>query len=212
MRFMPALACALALPLMPGGANADCTAEIAALFDGGPLDPFARPNRREVTLNRAADGSETPHSDVLWDGVERSINCMAHGCTMIIGQEAWMGGTSHDGPWTQAPTQMPDDPADFARITRDDMAANVTEAECLGEIETDAGPRLVYRFRTRTNPNEFDAWFGAFYEVQIIPGENLVAQIELSEEVAHWAPEPSSDVKTTTVTYDDSISIVKPEG
>jgi len=105
---------------------------------------------------------------------------------------------------------MPDDPADFARIARDDMAANLTDADCPGMIETADGPRLVYRFRTRTNPNEFDSWFGAFHEVTIDPGAGRVVQIVLTEEVASWAPEPSDAMKITTVSYDDSISIAPP--
>lgn len=198
--------------LLPLPAVADCGAEIAALFDGGAMDPFVRPNRREVTTIQQPGGEPAPHTDVLWDGVTRSINCTPHGCTMIVEKEAWMGGTTFDGPWTQAPTQMPDDPAVFARIARDDMAANIEEATCPGEIETDAGPRLTYRFRTQTNENEFGSWFGAFYEIEIDPVSGMLTRLTLSEEVASWAPEPAQDIKITTVTYDESISISPPEG
>ena len=150
MRILPVLLAACLPMASPLPAAADCAGEIAALFKGGALDPFVRPNRREVTVSRAEDGTETPLSDVIWDGPTRSVNCYGSGCAMMIGREAWMG-QSFDGPWTVAPTQAPEDPEAFARAIADDMAANLSDPVCRGEVDLDGRPARHYSYRTKTN-------------------------------------------------------------
>ena len=205
--FLAALALALA-GATP--ASAECAADVAALFTGGPLDPFERPNRREVTVIQAPDGSVKPALDVRWDGVDSSINCAPTGCTMVIGQKAWMGGASFDGPWSQAPTQLPDDPKLFARAIADDMAANITESACFGEVQLDGRPALKYGYRTKTNPNEYDSWFGGLFTVWIDVATGRLLRMEQTESISSWSPEPSPEVRITTVSYDETITISPP--
>ena len=200
------LAFSLALPALPLPAMSDCAADVAALFHGGPLDPFERPNRRETTIIRAPDGSETAAADVLWDGVTRSINCYPGGCAMMIDREAWMG-QNFDGPWTAAPTQAPDDPEAFARAIADDMAANLTEAVCAPDSLLDGRPAAKYIYRTRTSPNEFGSWFGGLYTAWIDAETGRLVRLEETESVASWAPDPAPAVKVTTIRYDETIEI-----
>jgi len=202
------LACALALPLP---AAADCAGAIAALFDGGAWDPFARANRREVTVSRQPDGSETPVSDVLWDGPLNSINCTPNGCFLAIGAETWRGDTAR-GPWTPMGSTGVEDPEGFVQETNDLLAASVREPECLGTVMLDDAETLAYRFFSKPEPNRFGSWWGGRYTVWLTPDATQILRIELAEGIASWAPEPDPAVKVTTVTYDDSIAISVPEG
>jgi len=203
-----ALVFALAFPLP---ASADCAADVAALFQGGPLDPFERPNRREVTMLHSHDGPVTQVSDVLWDGVTRSINCTETLCAMQVGTEMWIKPQGMDD-WMSAPSQLPEDPETFARAIADDMAANLSEAECLGPNVLDGRDVSVFRYRTKTNPNEFDAWFGGLFIAFIAADTGQLIRLEELESVSSFAPEPGLDLRVTDITYDDSISISEPEG
>ncbi len=78
------------LALTPGFALADaCTDEIAALFEGGALDPFARPDRIETTVRVSPDGTETPVNEVRWDGTLKSIYAMSGTYYLAIGTRSW---------------------------------------------------------------------------------------------------------------------------
>ena len=104
MRIVPAaVAIVLAMPLP---AAADCGAEIAALFTGGPLDPFVRPNRHEAGVEITPDGRETPLYEVFWDGPVKAVSCTAALCSMQVGNAMWIqpGG---QGPWLAAPSELP---------------------------------------------------------------------------------------------------------
>lgn len=205
-RFAPALAFAL---LWAAPAGADCAGEIAAMFSGGALDPFERPNRREVTLAIGEDGSETPVSDVLWDGPIKSVNCQDNACWMNVANKIWSAPGS-EGPWTLSPSQLSDDPAGFVRAMTDDMAANLTDTVCAGEAALEGRQATKYIYRTRTNPNEFGSWWGALYTAFFDIETNQLVRLEEIEAVASWAPEPGPGMKVTTVTYDATISIMPP--
>lgn len=131
---MPRSVFALPFLLAATAAQADCRAEIAALFDGGPLDPFERPNRRETTVTVHPDGSETPLNEVIWDGTQKSINHQNGVYYMAIGTNAWQGA-SFDGPWTFTGSMGDFDPDDITRNTTASMAANLAETECAGEVD-----------------------------------------------------------------------------
>ena len=203
-----ALVFALSLPLP---AAADCADEIAALFDGGAWDPFARANRHEVTVSRAPDGTETPESEVYWDGPIKSINCTVNGCFLGIGAETWQSDTA-EGPWTSIGSTGIEDPEDFARETRDLMAASVAEPECLGAVDLDGTEALAYRFFSKPEPNRFGSWWGGRYTVWLTPDAGRILRIELADGIASWAPDPSPAVQVTVVEDDPTISISAPEG
>jgi len=203
-----ALLIALTLPLP---AAADCAGEIAQLFDGGAWDPFARANRREVTVAQHPDGSETPVSDVLWDGPLKSINCTPNGCFLAIGAETWRGDTAQ-GPWAAMGSTGIDDPEGFVRETNDLLAASVSEPECLGLVALEGAEARAYRFFSKPEPNRFGSWWGGRYTLWLTPGAEKILRIDLAERIASWAPDTDPVVHVTTVTYDDSIAISAPEG
>jgi len=201
----------LAVALAPFSATADCAAEIAALFDGGAWDPFTRANRHEVTVARQPDGSETPVSDVLWDGPLKSINCTPNGCFLAIGAETWRGETAQ-GPWAAMGSTGVEDPEGFVRETRDLLAASVSAPECLGTVSLDGEEALAYRFFSKPEPNRFGSWWGGRYTVWLSPDAERIVRIDLAEGIASWAPDPSAAVQTTIVTENETISISAPEG
>ena len=189
---------------------ADCAAEIATLFDGGAWDPFARENRRETTVIKSPDGSEAPYSDVLWDGPLRSINCTPHGCFMQIGFASWKG-TSFEGPWARSGDTATGDPEEFVRGTNQRLADSVKEPECLGQADLDGQSAVLYRFNSKTEPNEYGSWWGGQYSVWVDLEAKRILRIELADGIASWAPTPSENVQVTTITYDDSIKIEEPK-
>ena len=194
------LALALALPLPALG---DCAADVAALFHGGPLDPFERPNRRETTVIVAPDGSENRVGRRAVGRRDPVDQLHPGGCAMMIDREAWMG-QSFDGPWTPPRRQAPEDPEAFARAIADDMAANATDAVCAPESMLNGRPAAKYTYRTQTSPNEFGSWFGGLYTAWIDVETGRLVRLEETESVASWAPDPAPAVKITTVSYDDS--------
>lgn len=208
---MRALVLALVLPFaLPAAAQADaCRDEIAALFDGGALDPFARPNRREVSVAVHPDGSISPVSDVIWDGVTRSVNCTPAGCAMAIGNRAW-SGPGPEGPWTYAGESLSGDIEALTRKVGADMAANLAGAACPGEAIIEGRNLRLYRYRTQTNPNAWGSWWGGLYTAFVDIDSGRLLRLEQAEGVASWAPKPSADVQVTTVTYDETIHIEEP--
>lgn len=204
------LYCSVCL-VTPTQAFADCSREIVALLkDGGAWDPFVRENRRETTVIRKADGSESPSSDVLWDGPLRSINCTPNGCFMAIGADSW-SGSSFEGPWKSTGNNGIKDPEAFVRGTRDRLAASVAEAECPGKTELDGKAAVLYRFFSKPEPNEYGSWWGGRYSVWTDPQATRLLRIELAEGIASWAPAPSKDVQVTSITYDSNIVVKAPE-
>jgi len=191
-------------------AVADCAGKINALFHGGAWDPFVRENRRETTVIRHPDGKETPSSDVLWDGPIRSINCSPNGCFMAIGFAFWKGA-SFEGPWTGAGNTGSGDPEKFVRATNDRLAASVTEPECSGTKDLNGQSAVLYHFSSKPEPNKHGSWWGGRYSVWVSPDAKRILRIELADGIASWAPKPSKDVKVTTIVYDSSIKIKKPE-
>jgi hypothetical protein len=191
-------------------ARADCAAEISGLFEGGAYDPFVRENRRETMLLRHPDGSETQTSDVLWDGPFKSINCMAQGCYMAIGNASWQG-SSFDGPWTPSGNTGTVEPETFVRGTRDRLAASITEPECPGRVELNGNEAVLYRFFSKPEPNEYGSWWGGRYSLWVsLDGKRLLRQ-EIADGIASWAPETSNDLQVVTIIYDSSIRIDEPK-
>lgn len=191
-------------------AAADCAAEIDTLFHGGAWDPFSRENRRETTVIRHPDGTETPSSDVLWDGPIRSINCTPNGCFMAIGNAFWTGST-FEGPWIRSNDAGTGDPEAFVRGTLARLAASVSEPECPGATDLDGQSAVLYRFFSKPEPNEHGSWWGGRYSVWVDPDADRLLRLELADGIASWAPAPSDDVQVTTIVYDDAIHIEEPE-
>ncbi|HRX35365.1 MAG TPA: hypothetical protein P5337_03130 [Aestuariivirga sp.] len=197
-------------PTVATAAAANCAAEIGGLLNGGAWDPFVQENRRETTVLRHADGTETPISDVLWDGPYKSINCTPYGCFMAIGNASWTG-SSFEGPWTRSNDTGTVEPEEFVRATRDRLAASIAEPECPGATELDGEQALLYRFFSKPEPNEYGSWWGGRFSVWLTQDAKRLMRIEVADGIASWAPEPSREVQVTTVVYDDTIRIEEPK-
>lgn len=198
----------LALPLAP--AMADCLEEVRALYLGGPLDPFIQPNRREVTVALHPDGTTSPMSDVLWDGALKSRNCYPGGCAMSLGAQSWTA-PGPDGPWTAGGDPYAGvDPETFVRGTTERHAASILAAECLGEVDLDGKTALAYRFTSKTEPNDFGAWWGGDYSLWLDPVSRRPMRSEIAGFHGSWAPEPTKDIHVTTVEFDDAIRLDPP--
>ncbi|WP_435257887.1 hypothetical protein ACSBLW_17540 [Thioclava sp. FR2] len=210
MRRTLLLACSALISLPQSAVAADCLEEIRGLFIGGPMDPFLRPNWHQVTILVHPDGSTSPMSDVLWDGPVKSRNCYPGGCAMSIGSQSWTA-PGPDGPWTEGTDPYSGvDPETFARQTTERHAASISAAECLGEVDLDGRPMLAYRFISRTEPNEFGAWWGGDHSLWLDPATHHPVRIELAGFHGSWAPEPSKDLQVTTTEIDETIRLVPP--
>jgi hypothetical protein len=141
----------------------------------------------------------------------RSANCTATVCALNVGNRIWTA-PGIEGPWTPAPTQLSDDPEGFVRAIGEAMAANLSDPECPGTQTLGDRPVQVFRYRTRTNPNEFGSWWGGLYTAFIDVETGQMIRLEERESVASWAADPAPGVKITTVVYDDAIAIAAPEG
>lgn len=206
-----AFACPLCLLPVAAPVMADCLEEVRGLYQtGGPHDPFTRLNRREITVSLHPDGSTSPYSDVLWDGAIKSRNCYPGGCALSIGPMSWTA-SGPEGPWTAgADAYSGVDPETFARATTERHIASILSAECLGEVDLDGAPALAYRFISKTEPNEFGAWWGGDYTQWFDPQSRLPLRTEIAGFHGSWAPEPSKDVLVTTYEIDETIRLDPP--
>lgn len=111
----------LSLCVAPNVGFADaCTDRIAALFDGGALDPFVRPAHRYVSTTTGPDGTVTSvyraeflspaHSMGQTEGNPMQV--------LIIGSESWIR-MSEAAAWMTAPNMVPTDHEGFLRAQRD---------------------------------------------------------------------------------------------
>jgi len=192
-------------------ASADpCRDTIASLFQSGPLDPFVRPKRREVTISVFPDGSTAPVTDVLWDSVMRSISHSGAAFYLTYDGEMW-SGPSFDGPWTSTGSSLPDDFAQMTRQMADQSAANIEDAQCPGEVDLDGRRLTKYVYRTKTDPNVHGSWFGGLYTAYMDPESGQLARLDIAEMVSSWAPEPTAHYNMTTVTYDPAITVIRPQ-
>ena len=210
MRLAPFAALALSLPL-PAIADA-CRDEIAALYAGGALDPFAQPAYSYDTTVTAADGTVKYEFHTVFDTPLRSMSGLkGQMVTLSIGSRTWIA-PGPDGPWTEAPNQNPDDMEAFHKANRDQLARNIRDAACPGETALDGQRYLTYRFTTQTDPDPATgAYFGSTKTVFIDPATGRLMRIEDTGGFAHYAPDPGTDVTTSVYTYDPAISLSAPD-
>ena len=198
----------------PGAVLADaCQEEIAALYQGGALDPFAQPPYRALTEVRAPDGTVIQRFDWVVETPVRQVFGMQGGGQYILtlGSDAWRGETLA-GPWQYLGNMGPGDPEAAQRAVVESQRANVSEPECLGEVMRDGVAYRSYRFRTRTDPDPArgDSWFGSVQTVFIDPSSNLLMIREEAEMAGSWAPEPSPNTQTVTYAYEPDLALRPP--
>ena len=208
----PLLALAL---LAPAPALADpCTEEIAALFRGGPLDGFAREPHMQVRESFAADG--TPISTfeaVIVSPLEMVSGVRGAGrYLLLVDREGWMGPTM-EGPWEPAGMTVTEDMLAAQRSVPEDQAGNLTETECLGEVDLDGAPAIAYRFRTKVDPHPArgDSWWGSLDTVHLDPETGRVIRWEQTEQVSSWAEGVSDERHVTVFDYAPGIAVERPE-
>jgi hypothetical protein len=199
--------------ICPAAAMADCRAEITALFDGGALDPFAHPPHRIDTLSTTEDGTEVSRYLTFWDTPSRSINGTPETGPfwLSIGNDTWQGPTP-DGPWSPLGVMAGDPVEDVHRATRDEMAANVSEEECLGTVALDGREVLSYAYRTQTDPGDDGVYFGGTYTIFVDPESGHLLRVETEDFIAHYQPTPSTGRTVSVHSYDDPRTITPPEG
>lgn len=210
----------LALPLVltpAAAALADtdaCTAEIRALFDGGGLDPFVRPPNRQRLEVSGPDGAPLYVLEgVVVDPLHQISGISGSGQFMLmVGRESWTGPTP-DGPWSPTGMMQAEDIEAAQRAVPADMAANVTEAECPGVVDTPDGARVHFRFRTRVDPNPArgNSWWGAYHAVWLDPDTSLPMEWVMTQHVASWQDGVKDERHVLSISYDDTLVIARPE-
>ncbi|MFT7593231.1 MAG: hypothetical protein ACI8R4_000544 [Paracoccaceae bacterium] len=201
----------LLLCLLPFAATADCRDEIVALFDGGPLDPLVQPPYRYENSVTAADGSPRYRYVVTFDTPMRSMTEMTTGMTTLaIGRNTWTKSRP-DGPWIETPSSLPEDLMGFHKHNRDQLAANVSDAECLGVVPLGGEDMTAYRYKTQTGPNDDGTYFGSLNTIYIDPASNRLMRQEQTGNFAHYQPEPGTDLTVMIYTYDPAITLAAPE-
>lgn len=205
----------LVLMLWPVAVTADaCREEIAAMFDGGPLDPFARPPWRQVKEIYAEDGSLGYIMDSLAvDPVHQVSGIRDSGqFLMMIGRESWRG-PSPEGPWTPSGMTLTEDMLAAQKAVAPSMAANLSETECLGTVERDGRTLIAYGFRTKVDPHPArgNSWWGSKDVVYLDPETRLPVIWEQTEHIASWAEGVKNERHVSTLTYPDDIEITPPE-
>ncbi|WP_040604684.1 hypothetical protein [Sagittula stellata] len=208
---LPLFAClALAAPV-PALADA-CRDRIAAMFDGGPLDPFARPPHSFVGTTYDAAGNVRWIYEARYETPLKTVGGMQGGQQVLLdGSDSWMGA-SPDGPWTKAPNLIPDDHEGFIRAQMAQNVKNLDRTDCPGMADVDGTTleKFVYFTKTDPTPESAGAWFGALNTVFVHPQNGRVMRWETSESVAHYAPDPSGDVQVNVYTYDPAITVSPP--
>lgn len=208
MRYL-ILAAALVAPALPANADA-CRDEIAALYQGGALDPFARPPRHEITVAVQPDGSQTPVSEAYWQEVTKLLSKSGANWFLTYDDRMWMG-PSATGPWTLSPSALPPDFIEMTRAQADENAANLTETACLGEMTFGGQKLLRYAYRTHTDKTARQSWFGGYHTVSINADTGRMMRMEIREMVSSWAPEPTKHMHVTTVDYDVEFAVTPPQ-
>ncbi|OWU86181.1 hypothetical protein ATO6_04850 [Oceanicola sp. 22II-s10i] len=191
--------------------SADCAQEIDALFDG-PMSSFARPPHTQVMTAFAADGSEEAVVDQWVETPLRyASQTRGQAVVMLIDETKMWSGPTLDGPWTPMGTPLPNGRREWQEKQDADRRANVTEPECLGAQDLNGTAVTVYRFHTKTNPDEFGAWFGGRQTIFVEEATGHLLRTELRDSTAHYQPTPDGKTVVIDMTYDPDLKLVVPD-
>lgn len=207
------LATATAVLLAAGAtARADCLDEVRAVY-ADTMDAFARPPYRATRIHSAADGTKISGFDDIVETPLRTISHVHEGqATLAVDGQTWTGA-GPDGPWSPAPNMFPADRRAAMERSHAERLANLTEAECHGEVEVDGSTVLHYAYTTKTDPDpdQGGLWFGAREDIHVDPETGLLMRHEMSEFVSSFQAEPNGETAMTVFEYDPSIEVVPPE-
>lgn len=202
---------ALAAPAL--AEDTACRDRIDAMFDGGPLDPFVRPPHRFTNTVLSPEGDMRYQYLAIWDSPARSIGgVLGTGTfTLIIDGDSWTG-PAPEGPWTAAPNMLPETYEDMQRRQHAESRKNLTEPACLGTVEVDDATYDAVRYVTRTDPDpDSGAWFGARNTVYLDPETQRVLRWEMTDFTSSFAPEVSRDNHVQIFSYEDPMTITRPD-
>ena len=191
----------------------DCTARIAAMYDGGPLDAYQRPSHRHEKQVIDAAGNTTATFQSIVETPLRSISGIKGGAmTLTIDDDTW-SGPGPDGPWTPSENRMQKDREPWHRAMQAQQAKNLTATACADGVAFEGNSWTKVQFSTKTDPNPDmgDAFFGSSDTVYIDPETNQVMRWEVTGLFSSWLPDPGKDTHITRFTYDPSIHITRPE-
>lgn len=196
----------------PARADA-CRDSIVALFAGGALDPFAQPPQWRQTETFDAAGNSLRVYDTLIETPVRQIGGIrgAGRYMMTLGADTW-SAPAMEGPWTPAGRMQVADPEAAQRAVPRSMAANLSEAECPGEVEVGGRGLVEFRFRTRVDPDpdRGESWWSTKDRVWIDPATGRLQFWEQTEMRASWAPEVSGERVVISVAYDPTWRVTLP--
>ena len=190
----------------------DCTAQIAAMFNGGPLDAYQRPSHSHEKQVSDAQGNVTYTFQSIVETPLRTISGVKGGdVTLAIDDDTWTGPTP-DGPWTKSENNMPKDRKPWHLALQAQQAKNLSDTDCAVGVEFEGSTYNIVRYSTKTDPNPDmgNSFFGSSDTAYIDPMTQQVMRLKQTGFFSSWLPEPGVDVHTTRFTYDPSIKINTP--
>ena len=206
-----ALAACLALPL-PVQAD-ECTAQIAAMFDGGALDAYQRPPHRHEKQVIDASGNVTITFASIVETPLRTISGVKGGAMTLTIDDATWTGSGAEGPWTPSDNNMPKNREAWHKSMQAQQAANLTDTSCQDGVVIDGNTWNMVAFSTKTDPNPDmgGAFFGSSDTVYIDPETRQVMLWEQTGLFSSWLPEPGMDTQVTRFRYDPSLKVTAPD-
>lgn len=191
----------------------DCTAQIAAMFAGGPLDAYQRPPHRHEKQVADATGNVSITYQSIVETPLRSIFGIKDGAmTLAIDDDTWTG-PGPDGPWTPSENNMPKNRKPWHQAMQAQQVKNLTATDCVDGVMLDGHTWNMVRYSSKTDPNPDmnNAFFGSTDTAYIDPETLQVMLLEQTGFFSSWLPEPGTDTHTTRFTYDPAIKITAPD-
>lgn len=186
-----------------------CHDTIAGMFFGGALDPSLRPPYRESVTSLAPDGSVLLTYEVTSEAADRMMTVANGMATLMLGEQMWIK-TAPDGAWVLSPPSSPLNAVERNRAHREQMRANLTETSCDGLYEFDGRKVERYTYRTKTEPDQDGIYFGALYTAYVDPQTGLLALMDSTQMIAHYAPASSPNRTVSQYFYDPTIRLERP--
>lgn len=209
--FYTVLSAAFLIAASPAHSD-DCTAKIAAAFNGGALDAYQRPAHRHEKQVLNAEGEVNFTFLSIVETPLRTIAGLKHGdMTLTIDDQTWTG-PGPDGPWAASENNMPKDRKTWHLALQAQQAKNLTKTDCERSVELDGTTYEMLRFTTQTDPNPDanNAFFGGTTTAYIDPNTQNLMRLDVTELFSSWLPEPGTDTHITRFTYDPSIRVNTP--
>ncbi len=193
-------------------AHADeCLDEVRALF-AESLDPFQRPPYRSQRTHFDETGAKKSAFENVVQSPLRTISLVEGGqAALVVDRDVWTG-PGIDGPWTSAPSTMPENRRAGIEQSHQQQLANLADPICGGEVEVEGRQLLQYGFTTKTDPNpdQNGLWFGSTDKVYIDAETRQVMRWERTGFTSSFAPNPSAERSLETFEYDETIRVDPP--